>query len=1350
MRQPKLPIALFTLLCLVSVAAQRLCADITVVPLTSAQVGQDPYKFNGVVTANDLIKGSGAVIRYTNIVLSAAHVAYGGTNVLDPWLGEVRWFWKYHASAKPTSTKGKLLRGYAKFAGYQFAVETAALASPNALAWDLVAYFAYEGLAEGESGAWWTNGYAALRTSSSKMITGYPSALYPAGDPNENKMHVAGPFPTAFSVVRGAYLEANGVAVGAGTSGGPVWVQDTSGEWRMAGVAVSTRAKALGAQVNTIGVRAIDDDAWSLVTDAIRVTQPPNDQFEVETVLTGYPTTVIGNNVGATKETDEPDHAEKTGGKSVWWTWTAPADVILTLDTAGSTFDTLLAVYTGNSVTNLTLIASDDNSGGNGTSKVTFAAVADTAYHIAVDGLGMANGNIVLNFTPPPPNDAFAASILIKNEETTVMGSNVSASKETGEPNHAGLSGAQSVWWKWIAPINGPVTIDTIGSSFDTLLAVYIGNSVSGLTAVAGDNDGGGSGASRLTFSGKEGTVYHIAVDGFRGAEGNIVLNIWRGMYITRQPQPRTVTTGGNVIFGVGVVGAASPKYQWRKNGTEITEATNSTFAISNIQSADAGAYSVLVTDASGSVESAKGILTVRGPYTFSTLAGSPPYGSTNGMGSAGRFYVPRGICADRFGNLIVADTGNQLIRRVTPSGMVTTPAGSAGEFGRAEGAGKAARFTYPTGVAVDGVGRIYVADFGNNAIRRFGLGANVAIWAGSTNGIPGSTDGIGTAARFAYPSDVAVDNLGNVYVADTSNHTIRKITPAGVVSTLAGSAQKPGSGDGAGSMARFSFPQGVAVDSAGNVYVADSGNDTIRMITPDGLVSTVAGLAGNSGSVDGVGSAALFGNPLGITVDAAGIIYVAEDYNQTIRKIGSGGVVTTLAGLAGVSGSEDGTGQAARFSLPSRMTVDAAGNLFVADAANNTIRKITPQGVVTTLAGKASVGVTDGIGDEALFSSPIGAAVDSAGNVYVADFENQTIRKIAPKGAVSTLAGMPRKQGSSDGTGSDARFDHPRAVALDSGGNLYVTDLWNHTIRKITQDGVVSTFAGLAGSHGSTDGTGADARFIYPFGVAVDASGSVYVTDGYNHTIRRISASGVVKTLAGTAGKFGYVDGAGIEAQFDGPDGIAADAVGNLFVADYGNHVIRKITPEGMVSTFAGLARVPGSTDGMGSEARFRYPLGLAVDKPGFLYVADRGNNTIRMITPDGVVSTLAGSAKELRGSADGVGLTSRFYVPSSVAVDTAGNLYVIDTGNNTIRKGSPADIIVAGPRPSLRIALFGENLVLSWPTNVVGFVLEVSPNLIPSSWSPVSITPAAVGENYSIEINVSTGRNFYRLRGN
>jgi formylglycine-generating enzyme required for sulfatase activity len=354
--------------------------------------------------------------------------------------------------------------------------------------------------------------------------------------------------------------------------------------------------------------------------------------------------------------------------------------------------------------------------------------------------------------------------------------------------------------------------------------------------------------------------------------------------------------------------------------------------------------------------------------------------------------------------------------------------------------------------------------------------------------------------------ADTAVDVLSPDVPVAVADAGVDAGVPSGTVTTLAGKAGESGSADGTGAAARFNLPEGIAVDGAGNLYVGDTNNQTIRKITPSGTVSTLAGSAEQVGNADGTGAAARFTYPEGIAVDGAGNVYVADFNNQTIRKITPAGAVSTLAGSAGHYGAVDGAGADARFNYPTDVAVDGSGNLYVADFGNNAIRKITPSGMVSTLAGKAGMGHADGLGSDARFDSPHGVAVDAAGNVYVAELAGNVIRKITPAGMVSTLAGSYGRSGSADGIGADARFNEPHDVAVDGAGNLYVMDTFNHTIRKITPSAAVSTLAGSIGQGGTADGIGTEARFDFPLAVAVDAAGNLYVTDNGNNTIRKIT----------------------------------------------------------------------------------------------------------------------------------------------------------------------------------------------------------------------------------------------------
>ena len=345
----------------------------------------------------------------------------------------------------------------------------------------------------------------------------------------------------------------------------------------------------------------------------------------------------------------------------------------------------------------------------------------------------------------------------------------------------------------------------------------------------------------------------------------------------------------------------------------------------------------------------------------------------------------------------------------------------------------------------------------------------------------------------------IGTKNGASYYVAEGIDNPVAGTACPPRVTTLAGSGTA-GSTNGTSSAAQFSDPRGVAVDSSGMIYVAEYGNNLIRKITPAGVVTTLAG-SGTASFADGTGSAAQFNGPKGVAVDSSGTVYVADTYNHRIRKITSAGVVTTLAG-SGTAGSTSGTGSAAQFNTPYGVAVDSSGTVYVGDKINNLIRKITPAGVVTTLAGSGIAGSGDGTSSTAQFYGPSAVAVDLSGTIYVADTSNNRIRKITSAGVVTTLAGSGIA-GSTNGTGSTAQFNSPFGVAVDSSGTIYVAEYYSHLIRKITQAGVVTTLAGI--TYGFTDGTISAAKFAYPFSVAVDSSGTIYVGDADNNRIRKI-----------------------------------------------------------------------------------------------------------------------------------------------------------------------------------------------------------------------------------------------------
>jgi sugar lactone lactonase YvrE len=664
------------------------------------------------------------------------------------------------------------------------------------------------------------------------------------------------------------------------------------------------------------------------------------------------------------------------------------------------------------------------------------------------------------------------------------------------------------------------------------------------------------------------------------------------------------------------------------------------------------------------------GCMTAEGPVekavVWKTFAGQPGgLGNVDGAGASARFCQPCAVACDAAGNAYVADYYNYVIRKVAPDGQVTTLAGCVGEPGFSDGVGSAARFDRPAGLCVDAAGSLYVADSGNHTVRKVTADGAVTTVAGRA-GDAGCADGGGREARFRSPLDVAADGAGNIYVADTGNQLVRRLSAAGAVTTLAGKlewangAAVGGYADGKGSAARFRSPRGLAADGAGNLFVADSENAVLRKISADGTVRTLAGLAGSAGFANGTNAAARFSYPQGLGVDAAGNLYVADTGNLVIRRVTPAGSVSTV------------TNGAARFPMPRDVAVDRRGNVLVADNDSQTISVIAPRGGATVLAGSASRhGAAEGRATEARFSRPWGLAEDGKGGLVVADNFNHALRRIGPDGVVTTLCGKAGSSGSSDGAGGAARFFWPAGLARDRAGALYVADSGNHTVRRVAADGSVATLAGSAGSAGGADGTADKARFSCPSDVACDGFGGLVVADRANHAIRRISGAGAVTTLAGRLGQAGRANGAGGAALFNSPSGVAVDALGNVYVADTGNHAVRKITPAGEVSTLAGCAGIRGAADGRGAFARFNGPSDVEVDEAGDVYVADRDNHLIRRISADGTVVTVGGYPNAMT-CAEGVACESRFAQPTALAFIN-GTLYVADACNNRIAEGRP-----------------------------------------------------------------------------
>ena len=569
----------------------------------------------------------------------------------------------------------------------------------------------------------------------------------------------------------------------------------------------------------------------------------------------------------------------------------------------------------------------------------------------------------------------------------------------------------------------------------------------------------------------------------------------------------------------------------------------------------------------------------------------------------------------------------------------------------------------FPTAIVKDtSTGNFYVAGWSEHVVRKITPGGAISIFAGATSSV-GQTDAIGSLARFNYCTGIAIDNTNTyLYVAETGNQRIRRIEiSTQTVSTLAGltgATITPGSADGTGVNAGFNNPYSITVEPVtNNIYVADTINNKIRKITPTGVVTSPYGSL-TAGFADGVGTSATFTGMRCVGFDYSGILYVTT--STGIRKIDMvTGMVTTFVGPSSAATADvDGVGSQARFSNPSAMTFDSLNNIYVAGYNNNKISKVTPAGVVSVFAGPASgtttAALTNGVDCVSKFSAPFGILM-SGSDFYVTDAGNAAIRKISN----STLYQVGR---------IDINTNTPGAITSNSAGDVFFCSSGGFNIKKMTLNGVQSVFAGpvtsLSGYQDhSLAGT---ARFSSPAGIAKDSIGNLYVTDSANNNVRKITPAGSVTTFAGqyatAAGAF--IDATGTAARFNTPKGIVVDSNDNLFVADTGNNRIRKITPLGVVTTFFG--------DGTATETSttINAPLGLAIDALNNLYVTTAGNN-IRKFSSAAVETamtfTVAGGA------------AATFSTPGGIVVDRTGILYVLDTisGARYIRKITTANVV-------------------------------------------------------------------------
>jgi sugar lactone lactonase YvrE len=739
-----------------------------------------------------------------------------------------------------------------------------------------------------------------------------------------------------------------------------------------------------------------------------------------------------------------------------------------------------------------------------------------------------------------------------------------------------------------------------------------------------------------------------------------------------------TTTTGSYTAAIAGLV--ASTTYYIRayatnvfgtSYGTQVSFTTLITpptisYTASNTFTVNAPITTLTVSNTGGTVS---GLASTN----VSTFAGST-VGYTNDSGTAAKFYNPIHVASDVLGTIYVSDSNNYAIRKITPAGLVSLLAGGNG-IGTTDGTGSSVKFYSPNGIATDMLGNVFVADGGG--IRKINASGNVTTLLSNQN----SSIPVGT------PKGIVVDTSGIIYFSDTKNR-IYKIDTSNNLTVLAGGDNISGTDDGIGTSARFNFLNGLAVDATGNVYVADSGNNRIRKITPSGVVTTLAG--STSGFNDGIGASAQFKNPFGITVDASGTLYVAENNNNRIRKITSTGVVTTIAGIAS-TGSMDGNASLASFTSPTGITSDSDGNLYVADYGNHKIRKIAtsngfsilpalPAGLVLNADGSITGTPTMATAATTYTVRATNAGGLSSFEISIATLALPVITTTAARSITATAlttGGRVTSAAASVTAAGMCYSTSPLPTLLDT----FTTDVLNEgsftrTIGNLTALTTYYIRAYATNSVGTSYGnqivvnTPMYAPIIsyyspIPFivntpitALEVSNSGGAIPTQLYG-----------VSTVAG-GNVPGSADGALGTALFSNPTAVVKDSQGNLFVADYFNHGIRKIAPNGIVSFYAG-GSGPGSADGPRANSSFKNPFGLAIDHLDNLYVSEPLAHTIRKITASGIVSTFAGTY----GVPNSDNLS--FNSPRGLTCDAAGNVYVIDAGNSRIQKITPNGIM-------------------------------------------------------------------------
>jgi sugar lactone lactonase YvrE len=685
----------------------------------------------------------------------------------------------------------------------------------------------------------------------------------------------------------------------------------------------------------------------------------------------------------------------------------------------------------------------------------------------------------------------------------------------------------------------------------------------------------------------------------------------------------------------------------------------------------------------------------------ISTFAGTGTSGFSGDGGSAKLAQLSNGVyglAVDSFGQLLVADGGNKRLRKIDANGVINSLLDQTVIFS----------------IAVDQQNNAYIADSEKNQIIKMDASGKLTTFAGTGTAGYAGDGGKAVEAQLYYPTKVIVDKVGNVYVSEGKNHTVRKIDVGGIITTIAGTGVAGFSGDGgSGKLAQLKAPWSLVLDNAGNLYIADAGNYRLRKVDPNGIISTILGTGSKGYAGDG-GSAisAQTGWIEDLAIDSQNALYLADLDHHYVRKINNLSMVNAFAGrgTTGYAG-DGGTATLATLNAPSALAVDFADNLYIGEEGNATIRKITTnlrQGLTIRLAGSGSGKITapsgGGVGidcgshciDYYLTGETINlTAIPESGSTFMGwggdcsgsrnpftitldisktciaafDVPAQTVAQ----GQTYTIAGNGTSGFSGDGGSAvQAQLRFPAGLAMDAQNRLYVADALNNRIRRL-ENGILTTFAG-SGTYGfSGDGGSAiNAQFKNPAALSISNDGSILVADYGNHRIRKIDPSGLISTIAGM-GEFGFSgdNGSANVAQLNFPQGVAIDRTGNVYIADTNNHRIRRVETSGRITTFAGIGTAGFAGDGdFAALSQLNQPTSVRINSVGEIFIADSGNHRIRKIDASGIIRTVAGSGNSGFAGDNSLAINALLNYPRGISFDRDGNVYFADSNNHRIRK--------------------------------------------------------------------------------